>query len=139
MDDAIAGFEKSQDALRAKLELVLKTAADDEARRKKERGEASKAKKEVEKELDAEREVTKALAEKVKWVKDEMGGRDAEMERQRAMIGDLEDQMRDLMFALSARDQIEAQGGASEAAGGDISVPDQTPTPSPAARRKKKR
>ncbi|KAL8280676.1 hypothetical protein RQP46_006999 [Phenoliferia psychrophenolica] len=109
MEEAMAKFEAGQEQLRAKLEQVLKSAGDDEARRKKERAEVAKAKKELERELEAEKEVTKALAEKVRWVKDEVGGRDAEMGKQRAMITDLEDQMRDLMFALSARDQIEAQ------------------------------
>jgi hypothetical protein len=44
------------------------------------------------------------------------------------------------MFTLSARDQIEGEGSASELAGGSVEIPTQSPSNSSRnARRKKKR
>lgn len=138
LDEALAGVAKERDALRAKLDHVAKVAAEDEARRKKEQREATKATKELEKELDAERTVTSSLAENLSHLRGEMGKRDEELVALRLRMDETAEQMRDVMFALSARDQIEAEGGAaSEAAGGDVSVPVVTPTA--ATRRKKKR
>ncbi|KAK4705884.1 BRCA1-associated protein, partial [Phenoliferia sp. Uapishka_3] len=136
IEDVKFGLEKAQEALRVKIEQLAKGGAEEEARRKKVEKEKEKARKEIERELEAEREVTKALAANVGKVKEEMAKREEDAKSMSGKVEDLEDQMRDLMFALSAREQIEAAGG-GEGVGGDIVV---QPTPTPTAgKRKKKR
>lgn len=122
----------------ARLAMANKAVSEEMVARKKEKGELVKAKKETEALLTAEKEITSSLVANLSHLKGEVKKREEETAAMRNEVAELQDQMRDVMFALSARDQIEAQGGASnELAGGDVSVP-AVPAPG-SARRKKKR
>lgn len=126
----------------ARVEAMTKQSAEDEARRKKERTEAAKTKRELEKQLEAERAVTASLTANLSHVRDEVTKRDQEMKATRAQVDELTEQMRDVMFALTARDKIEAEGGASELHGGSIALPSPPPaaqagSPASSARKKK--
>ncbi|SGZ21679.1 BQ5605_C021g09401 [Microbotryum silenes-dioicae] len=137
--DIEAREEETSRAWKAKFEAMQKQVGEDESRRKKEKVEWTKMRKQLEKELESEKAVTKSLTENLGHLRSEVAKREAETVQVRAEVDDLREQMRDVMFALSARDQIEAQGGAAEAAGGTIIAPTLAPsTPSSTQRRKKK-
>lgn len=106
-----------------KVERERKLALDEANERKKERNEATRAKKEMYGMLEQERAMTASLVNNLAALKEQVKLREEETKAIKSDMEELQDQMRDVMFALSARDQIEAQGGASEIAGGDISVP----------------
>jgi BRCA1-associated protein len=137
LDEVVAGIKKEKEALQARLDVAARIGGEEEARRKKERAELVKARKELERELEAERAVTASLTTNLGHLRVEMGKREQETIEVRAEVEDMREQMRDVMFTLSARDQIEAEGGTSEMAGGSVSVP--VPPSTPASRRKKKR
>ncbi|KAM0750679.1 hypothetical protein T439DRAFT_325737 [Meredithblackwellia eburnea MCA 4105] len=131
-------FARERKMLEGKMDAVVKEGAEEEVRRKKDKLEQTKQKKELERELAAERAVAAGLAENVLHLKGEVAKREEETKKLTSEVADLQEQMRDVMFALSARDQIEAEGGAAnEAAGGDVIVP--TPQASPASRRRRKK
>ncbi|ORY69163.1 hypothetical protein BCR35DRAFT_354712 [Leucosporidium creatinivorum] len=129
-------LKKSREEWREREEKREKSEREEEVRRKKERAEATKARRELERELEQEKSVTASLSTNLGLLRTEFGKRGEETEGVKAQVAELEEQMRDLMFALSARDQIEQQGG--EAVGGDVVIPP-TPPPTSSARRKKKK
>lgn len=137
LEEVVDRIEKEKAGDEARREQAFKKGVEEEINRKKERVEGTKAKKELEKELAAEKAVTASLTENLRHLTVEMGLREGEIQDVRKEIEDMSEQMRDVMFALSARDQIEAQGGEGEMAGGSVSVP--TPPPTSSARRKKKK
>lgn len=141
VDQVIKKAEKDKEEFKLKWEQANKLAVEEEARRKKERLEVVKVRKELEKELEAEKAVTKSLTENLGHLKTEIGKQEKERMELKSEMEELKEQMRDVMFALTARDQIEQQGGAAnEAAGGDLMVPATSPaTTTPSARRKKKK
>lgn len=88
-----------------------------------------KEKKKIEKELEDEKLLDKGRKERVEAIEKEKSGLSLR-------VADLEDQMRDLMFYLQARDKIETgEGVVSEAAGGSIEISQ----PSPGQNKKKKK
>jgi BRCA1-associated protein len=132
----------------------------------------------LEKDLAAEKEVSKGLFDNVKQMKEENAKRAEETAEMRIQVRsplplslllaleadiryvvratreltgtvfffwfskqvvELQEQLRDLMFALSARDKIETESGAAELAGGDIVVMPPPPPATPSSRRRKKR
>lgn len=130
-------LKKQLEEWREREEKRERSGREEEARRKKERAEATKARKELERELEQEKSVTASLSTNLGLLRAEFGERGEETEAVKTQVAELEEQMRDLMFALSARDQIEQQGG--EAAGGDVVIPPTPPPTSSSARRKKKK
>ena len=128
---------------RTKYENQSKMQHEDETRRKKDRAEMLKVRKELERELEAERAVTASLTSNLSSLRLDMQRQQKETMDVRSQVDDMQEQMRDLMFALEARDKIEAQGGLAELAGGSISVPETPPAGAPiktsSARRKKKK
>lgn len=133
----VKGLEKelvrAQEERRVAEEKRERVQREEEATRKRDRAELVKGRKELEKELEQERSVTASLSTNLGLLRVDFGKREQESEAVRAEVEELKEQMRDLMFALSARDQM-----SEEAAGGDVIVPP-TPPPTTAARRKKKR
>lgn len=86
--------------------------------------------------LDSERSVSRGLLDNLGKLKEENEKRKSETDGLQAQIKDLNEQLQDLMFTLSAQAQL-AQ---SEAAGGDLVIgQSSTPTKSPASARRKKR
>ncbi|KZT43078.1 zf-UBP-domain-containing protein [Sistotremastrum suecicum HHB10207 ss-3] len=80
----------------------------------------------LDKELKEERAVSQGLMHNLGKLKDRAEEADKEKVEQSAKITELQDQMRDLMFYLEAREKIEqGEGGASEAAGGTVELPQQ--------------
>lgn len=137
--EMVKKVEKEKELLKNRLEADFRKGAEAEILRRKEKADALKAKKEIEKELAAEKAVTASLTENLRHLAAEMGKRNEETQAVRSEVEELKEGMRDMMFALSARDQVEAQGGAGELAGGDISIPTPAPTTPSSARRKKKK
>ncbi|KAF9078193.1 BRCA1-associated protein 2-domain-containing protein [Rhodocollybia butyracea] len=89
----------------------------------------------LEKDLREERAVTDGLMSNLGKMKEQAEAADKDREQFGLKIGALEDQLRDVMFFLEAKTQIESGGGAmSEAAGGSIEI-----LPSPQASSKKKK
>ncbi|KAJ3787552.1 BRCA1-associated protein 2-domain-containing protein [Lentinula aff. detonsa] len=83
----------------------------------------------LEKDLREERAVSEGLMSNLGKMKEKAEAVDKDREEFRLRINELEDQLRDVMFFLEAKTQIENGGGVvSEAAGGSIEIP-----PSPAS------
>ena len=99
-EEVVERAERERQELKMRLEGAGKVKAEDEARRKKERGEAVKARKEVDKQLEAERAVTASLTENLGHLKMEIAKRDSETKELRVEIDDLRDQMRDVMVRV---------------------------------------
>jgi len=94
-----------------------------------------------ESDLKSEREVSKGLLDNLKQAQASSLETDGTAVQLRMQINELNEQVRDLMFALTARDKIEQEGG-EELVGGSVVVPEPTPTTpvdQAKARRKKKR
>lgn len=88
----------------------------------------------LQRDLNEEKSVSKGLLSNLEQVRKQQTAHDQTTASLKAQLDDVNEQLRDMMFALSARDKIEAEGG--ELAGGDVSVP--AVTPSPSRRRRKK-
>lgn len=85
----------------------------------------------LDKELREERAVSEGLMKNLGKMKERMEASEKEKEEMSSKISELEDQMRDVMFYLEARDKIETgEGAESEAAGGSIELrPTESRTP----------
>ena len=143
----------SQDAERkvreAHEELHRRKAEDEERQAHLER-ERMKAEKKaekmselarrLEKDLREERTVSEGLMNNITALKGSMDVLKKEKDALSSKVSDLEEQMRDLMFFLEARDKIEQGGGEiSEAAGGSIEVPQPQPHKTGTGGKKKKK
>ncbi|GAA5889643.1 hypothetical protein JCM5296_002418 [Sporobolomyces johnsonii] len=140
-----AGWTKERKELEARIEQVRRDAHADDEVRKKERAEWARARKALERELEAERAVTASLTANLGALRTDMARQKHETDTVRGEVAELQDQLNDLMAALSMRDRV----AGTELEGGSLGVaaapaPQATPTPSPsavkaAARKKKKK
>ena len=89
----------------------------------------------LQRELEAERSVSRGLLANLDRRKAVESAAEVEARRLREELAEAQEQVRDLMFALDASTKLESLG----AGGGDISVPEPTPSPSPSAARRKRR
>ncbi len=97
----------------------------------------SESSRRLQDELNTERAISEGLMKNMDSMKKKMELVDTEKKELSSKVADLEDQMRDIMFFLEAREKIEQGGGAvGEAAGGSVVVP---PPPTPRSARKKKK
>lgn len=119
--EKLASSERTQAA--EMLALTVRAAQDDAAARKKEKLELTKARKEFESLWSAEKAISSSLVQNLTHLRGEVKLREQETAEMREQVTELQDQMRDVMFALSARDTIEQQGGEGELAGGSVSMP----------------
>ncbi|KAG7093768.1 hypothetical protein E1B28_007416 [Marasmius oreades] len=79
--------------------------------------------KQLQKELREERAVSEGLMQNLGNVKEKAEAGEKEKEKFKEQIADLEDQLRDMMFFLEAKDKIEkGEGVVGEAAGGSIEI-----------------
>jgi len=92
--------------------------------------------KKLEKELREERAVSEGLMKNLGKMKEKVQLADVEKAQFRTQIAELNDQVRDVMFFLEAKEKIESGGGAEEAAGGSVEVPI-SPPPVPSSKKKK--
>lgn len=92
----------------------------------------------LEKELHEERAVSEGLMKNLGKMKEKAGTLAQEKDDHAAKIQDLEDQLRDVMFFLEARNKIESSEGVeNEAAGGSLEIV--TPPTKSSSKKKKKR
>ncbi|GAA5928217.1 hypothetical protein JCM1841_003825 [Sporobolomyces salmonicolor] len=137
-----AGWRKERKELEGRIEQVRRDAQAEDEVRKKERAEWTKARKALEKELEAERAVTASLTANLGALRTDMAKQKRETDTVRSEVAELQDQLNDLMAALSMRDRVagtELEGGSLEVA---APAPQATPSPSAvkaAARKKKKK
>lgn len=139
------------------FESKMQAMLDDQERRRKEEEERrehlerEKAKAErkaekmaelarqLEKDLKEERAVSAGLMKNLENTKNTVELVAKEKDALVSKVNDLEEQIRDVMFFLEARDKIEKGGGVeSEAVGGSIELPPQ-PSPSRTSAKKKKK
>ncbi|KAJ8515713.1 hypothetical protein ONZ45_g6886 [Pleurotus djamor] len=93
--------------------------------------------KRLEKELRGERAVSEGLLNNLNSLKEKAAVMESEREGYDKKIKELEDQVRDVMFFLEAREKIEGgEGQIAEMAGGSIEIP---PTPPSISSTKKKK
>lgn len=151
-DEEVGELRRRLDDVQRKLDITLADAAREREERSEEvkllRNEVNSAekkaeqmadlarqlrkeKKKVEKELEDEKLLDKGRKERVELV-------EKEKSELSSRVADLEEQMRDLMFYLQARDKIESgEGAVSEAAGGSLEIVQ--PSPSHTKSKKKKK
>ncbi|KAI9511598.1 hypothetical protein F5148DRAFT_1274209 [Russula earlei] len=151
----LAGLKDAVGRLRQEAESSRAASAAEEGRRRREEeerlSETLRDKKRAEKRSERLAQVSRALEKELREERAVSGGllknleaaqkRAEEGESERAaLVGrvrELEDQVRDVMFSLEARDKIEAgEGEMAEVAGGDIAV--QTTTQTQTKRKKGK-
>ncbi|KIK61587.1 hypothetical protein GYMLUDRAFT_199034 [Collybiopsis luxurians FD-317 M1] len=90
----------------------------------------------LEKDLRGERAVSEGLMSNLGKMKEKAEAMDKDREEFKLKIRELEDQLRDVIFSLEAKTQIEkGEGVVSEAAGGSIEIP---PIPPQKSNKKKK-
>ncbi|KAJ8094657.1 hypothetical protein PM082_010663 [Marasmius tenuissimus] len=84
--------------------------------------------KQLQKELKEERAVSDGLMQNLGKLKEKVEAGDKEKEKFKEKVADLEDQLRDMMFFLEAKDRIEkGEGVVGEAAGGSLEIAPQIP------------
>lgn len=93
-------LEKERERWKKERESTIKLAVEEESRRKKGRLDSTKARKELTRLLEEEKEVTKSLTANLSHLRIEVGKRDKETAEVRAEVDDLREQMRDVMFVL---------------------------------------
>ncbi|KAI5121493.1 hypothetical protein M0805_006530 [Coniferiporia weirii] len=164
-DEQTGELRRKLEDTQRKLEIVSEDAAREvrEARAEQERRRAEEAERQVqlerekakaerkaekmgelarrlEKELKEERTVSEGLLSNLTNMKEKIEVADKDRNDLAAKVTDLEEQMRDLMFFLEAREKIEQGGGVvSEAAGGSIELPQPSPSRSGKTAKKKKK
>lgn len=103
----------------------------------KKTGKFAELSRRLQEDLKTEKAISEGLMKNMDSMKKKMELADTEKKELSSKVADLEDQMRDIMFFLEARDKIEQGGGAvGEAAGGSVVVP---PPPTPRSAKKKKK
>jgi BRCA1-associated protein len=90
-----------------------------------------------ERELKEERAVSEGLLKNLNKVKERADHADRERAEMNSRMRDMEEQLRDVMIFLDAKDQIQKEGGIEEAVGGTVELPPTSPT-SPSRGKKKK-
>ena len=88
----------------------------------------------LERELKEERAVSEALLKNLNKVKERADRAEQERAEFKARMKDMEEQLRDVMIFLDAKDKIQKDGGIEEAVGGTVALP-----ASPQGHGKKKR
>jgi BRCA1-associated protein len=146
LDELRSGFARLEAgaarAGAAEAEAVRAAAQTDAARRERVRVEKKAEKltdvaRRLERELHEERAVSAGLLSNLERTR--LRAEEAERAREdvQVRVGELEDQVRDVMFFLEAREKIEnGEGAMSEAAGGSAALP---PPPAQAPGKKKKK
>jgi len=134
LQDEVHVEQAAQTELREKLAAQERETAAGQEQLKK-MGEHTKT---IEKELREERMVSEGLMKNIEVMKSKMDLAEKERVALEGKVNDMQEQLRDVMFFLQARDQIEQSGGdgvVGEAVGGTVVVP---PTPASRKRRGKK-
>jgi BRCA1-associated protein len=104
-----ASWKKVRAELEARIDQFTRESKHDADERKKERSEALKARKHLEKELESERSVTASLTANLSSLRTDLAAQQRETNEVRGEVDELKETMSDLMAALSMRDKIEAE------------------------------
>ncbi|KAK7445414.1 hypothetical protein VKT23_014831 [Stygiomarasmius scandens] len=127
--------QEAQNERRKEEEAKLVELARDKAKADSRAEKMAELARRLEKELREERAVSEGLMNNLAKMKEKTEIADKDQEEFRTKINELEEQLRDLMFFLEAKDKIEkGEGMAGEAAGGSVGV-----SPSTKELKKKKR
>ena len=132
MREELARFRAEEEERRSHLEK-------EKAKAEKKSEKLADLARKLEKDLREERTVSEGLMKNLSLSKEKIDSAEKEKSDLTSRVADLEEQMRDLMFFLEAREKIEQEGGAaSEAAGGTVELPQPTPGRTTGAKKKKK-
>jgi BRCA1-associated protein len=119
---------EAQENQKAEWEEKLSEVERDKARSEKRSEKLTELARKLEKELREERVVSEGLMENLKKAKEKVEQVGKEKADYASRVGELEDQVRDVMFFLEARNKIEAgEDGISEAAGGTLEISSNPP------------
>lgn len=136
LEASVRAEQEAQKELREQIGVAEKGKAKAEEKVVK-MGETTKR---LEKMFREERAMSDGLKRNMEVLKEKADVAEKERKELEGKVKDLEEQLRDVMFFLQARDQIEASGGdgvVGEMAGGDVVVPPPAPEGSSRRRRKK--
>jgi BRCA1-associated protein len=137
--DKVEALEKeTQEYMEAhRIEMVQQTR-EEEARRAEHIKERTKVEKRAEKladmarsfekELREERAVSEGLLKNLNKVKERADRADQERAQMDLRMKDMEEQLRDVMIFLDAKDKIQKEGGIEDAVGGTVELPPSTPS-----------
>ncbi|GAA5981231.1 hypothetical protein JCM11641_005619 [Rhodosporidiobolus odoratus] len=116
-----AVWSKEKAELEFRVEALRKDLVREAEERKKERLDFAKTRKALEKDLEAERAVTKSLTTNLASLRTDFATQQNETNVVKGQVDELKDQLNDLMAALSMREQVERDPD-SEWAGASIGV-----------------
>lgn len=120
---------------------LMEAATRDRVRAEKKAEKLTDLARKLEKELKEERAVSQGLMENLTKARERMEHADKEKAEFEAKIRELEDQVRDVMFYLEAKEKIDNAGGeglVGEMQGGSVQVPASPPPKSSSSGKKKK-
>ncbi|TFK39962.1 BRCA1-associated protein [Crucibulum laeve] len=124
---------------RSAEETRIAEAIKDQLKAEQKAKKAMELARKFEKELREEKAVSEGLMKNIGKMKERVEVAEKEKEEFTQKIQDLEDQVRDVMFFLEAKNKIEQGGGVeAEAAGGSVEVPAPS-LPTSSAKKKKKK
>lgn len=133
-DGHVSSQQAEATTLRSRLktleEEILPNLHKDKAKLEKKLEKATEQTRNLHKDLDSERSVTRGLMENIGKLKEENERRKSESVSLQSQVKDLHEQVQDLMFTLTAQARIKEEGGA----GGDVQVQQKA---TPTRRRKK--
>lgn len=119
-----------RERLRTLEEEIVPSLERDRKRLEKKLEKANDLARILHKDLDSERSVTRGLMDNLAMLKEENEKRKSESDSLQNQVKDLNEQVQDLMFTLTAQARIKEEGGA----GGDVHVQQKA---TPTRRRKK--
>lgn len=130
-DTAAAAARAEHERRAAALEARLAEAERARERAERRAAQAGELARTLERELKGERAVSAGLLANLAAARERADAAERERTALGARVGELEEQLRDVMFFIEARGQIEGGGGAmGEAAGGSLAL---APAPAPTA------
>lgn len=133
-------FHNEQERQRKEYEEQRMQLEKEKQKAEKKADKFSDLARKLEREVKEERAVSEGLMKNLTSAKEKLNTAEKEKVEFTTKVKDLEDQMRDVMFFLEARDKIEtSQGVEAEAAGGSIELPPQPPTKGNGNKKKKKK
>ncbi|PVF99881.1 zf-UBP-domain-containing protein, partial [Serendipita vermifera] len=135
METITAQWQLKEQKWREEVESRQEEAAKERVKLEKKVEKTMELARKFEKELREERMVNDGLLQNLSAVKKRSEAFEEEKAQFMGRIGELEDQMRDIMFYLETRDKVDKEGG--ELAGASVEV--KTPPSSSSSSRKKKK
>jgi BRCA1-associated protein len=140
LEHAKTSLRENEQTWRTEREAALSEAEKDRTRAEKRAEKMTDVARRLEKELREERAVSAGLMQNLENLKEKTMASNKERDEFNTRIKDLEDQLRDVMFFLQARDKIEnAEGPVAEAQGGSLQIPSPPPVSKSAKKKSSKK